>query len=77
MDTKALKAELVEAYPSVKFSVRKTRNNIWVGQVVEIRYNGTGMTNRDHAEIWAIGQIHQSVGYQVETKSITSEGVLV
>lgn len=67
MDTKALKAELTTTFPNVKFSVRKTRNNLWVGQVVEIHYSDASLSKDDELTIYWIGQTHQPYGYQVES----------
>jgi len=44
--TQALKATLAAHYPANKFSVRKTRNNGWVGQVIEVDWIGE-LTNSD------------------------------
>jgi hypothetical protein len=66
MDTKALKAELTATFPNVKFSVRKTRKNLSVGQVVEIYYNDATLSKDDDITIYWIGQSHQPYFYQVE-----------
>lgn len=37
---KQLKAQLETEYPESQFSVRLSRNNGWVGQVIRVRWTG-------------------------------------
>ena len=59
-----LKNRVQAQYPDIKFSVRKTRNNGWVGQVVEIRFYG----DADVTELYYIGQEweRENWGHMVE-----------
>lgn len=61
--TKELKEILTKENPGIKFSVRKTRNNGWVGQVIEVNWDGV----IDSSVYWTV-RLFESMnsGYQVE-----------
>jgi hypothetical protein len=65
--TKSLKATLLAEYPDVKFSVRKTRCNGWVGQVIEVNFDAeVDLGIYSTVELW---QLH-NFGYSVEVNDL-------
>lgn len=70
--TKNLKAELQSAFPNVKFSVRLGRKNGWVGQVINVEFDGELTTEELHT-IYSVARLYeaQNFGCQVETNAAT------
>jgi hypothetical protein len=60
--TQELKKLLQSEYPNHTFSVRKTRNNGWVGQVIEVEYRGHAEAINFVIDSWEIA----NKGYTVE-----------
>lgn len=63
--SKKLKAELQAEFPGTRFSVRLTRSNGWVGQVIDVSWN---------ADLDADGIWETLAAFQTKTYGITIEG---
>lgn len=64
--TQELKKELQEALPNATWSVRKTRCNGWVGQVIEATFRKGELTKQDLFLAYGIARLYDDYATQVE-----------
>jgi hypothetical protein len=64
--TQEIKKALQEEFPKGSWSVRKTRCNGWVGQVIEATYLTGELTETEEKTAFWVGKEHETHGYQIE-----------
>lgn len=64
--TQEIKKELKEALPNATWSVRKTRKNGWVGQVIEATFGRGELTKQELFLAYAIARLYDDCVTQVE-----------